>query len=197
MAVGDVFKVSLVGQFQFGQQLVNTFHYRQEDVLILDEPMDDLFDAVEDTLLGSHAGQRSVASQVDKVEIRGVTNPLAGKDFNITPPLSGLRSGEALPPQVSAVVTWTTGNIGRRYRGRTFMWPAAEADQASGVMSAGYEASLGDFAEVAMRLGDGLATAHWQLVVRSDTYNLNTIVTSYVVRTNLHTQRRRVAGVGS
>jgi len=197
MAIGDVFKAVFVGQAQFGQELVNTFHYEQLTPLLLADPMDELAAALQLDMIPKHADCRSVATQLDKIEVRGVTDPTIGRDFPLVTPVSGTQSGDALPPQSAVVMTWTTPFLGRRFRGRTYMWPGSEGAQASGVINSGYVTAMSDWGTSALQIGDGLTTAVFRLVVRSDTYNLNTPATGFVVRTNIATQRRRRAGVGS
>lgn len=197
MAIGNIYKVALVGEAQFGQQLVNTFHYRQTQDTIFDTPAEDLAQAALAELAPAHAAVRTVASALNVIQVRGVTNPLEGFDLPVTPPISGGRAGQALPPQASAVITWTTGLIGRRFRGRTFMWPASEADQDSGVLSSAYVTDLDTFADDILEIGDSITTAVYELMVWSEKFNVATLVTGHISRNILQTQRRRVTGVGS
>lgn len=197
MAVGSIYRVSLVGIAQFNQELVNVFHYRAEQPTVFDTQAEDLAQAVSEFLVAPHAAARSVGTAATLIEVRGVTNPTEGFDLNIDPNVSGGIAGDALPPQAAAVITWTTGLVGRRFRGRTFMWPAGEGSQAGGVYTEAYLALMDAFADEALLIGSGILTATYQLVVHSVAGGTNTPVTGHISRNTVHTQKRRVLGIGS
>lgn len=198
MAIGDIFKVSIVARGPQDQELVNTLYYRQEYATVFDTPQEDLAQAflLEDGPIDKYIPCVSNQCSFDKIEVRGVTDPTVGFDLPIDPPRPGGITEHCLPPGDACVVTFTTGRIGRAYRGRNYLFPAGEGDQASGVFSAGYLSVVGEYADVIQYVGDGVATAEYQQVVHSSVAG-DTPVTGKVVRTTVYHQRRRTQGVGA
>jgi hypothetical protein len=205
MAIGDIFKLSVVGEAGQGQELVCNFHYQQEDALILDTPGEDLVQAwreeVEDLWLATF----SSAALLDHYEVRGVTDPTYGFDFSIGEPrpVGGI-GGEALPAMTSAIVTWRTALIGRSNRGRTYMWQIGESSQSGGRVTNAYIALMDAWASAAQEIDTTLTHAGWNLGVLSRFHNHNkrpepvfNLVTDHRNNSLLGTQRRRRLGVGS
>jgi len=124
MAENSVYRLSVVGEAQFGQLLVCTFHYIANAGTIFDTQSEDLAQAWDDDMQSVFAATRTVGTAVNRLSFRGGTNPREGFDLELAAPVSGGIAGDALPPQTSAVITWTSGVVGRRYRGRSFLWPA-------------------------------------------------------------------------
>jgi hypothetical protein len=205
MAVGDIFRVALVGMGAQGQQLVNVLHYRQEDSLIFDEPGEDFVEAWTTAVQTPYLATFAPGCGLYSIEVRGVTDPEYGYDYTVPgSPVGTAGSGDELPPQDAAVITWKTGKVGRANRGRSYMWPAPEASQHRGAWNATYQGYLAAYADAAMLVGSPPVTAGWQLGVLS--WYLDgvkratpkfTPVTSYVVRDQVFTQRRRRAGSGN
>jgi hypothetical protein len=128
---------------------------------------------------------------------------------------------DALPPQSAMVVTWLTGNTGRRKRGRTYGFGQVEGGQSEGTWTSAwltsqttrldtfinlYRAVSGTSPDFTLaiwseRLASGCVPApppnkgH----VRIDTPHpelATTPVTAYVLRPTVYSQRRRTRGVG-
>lgn len=197
MAQNDIFRVALRGLGPQGQVLVNVFHYRQEGDLILDEPGEDFVQAWQDEVQAFFLGCISQACQIDRIEVRGVTNPLYGFDFDYSPPVLGGQSGDACPPQTACLISWRTGLVGRARRGRTYMWPPSESTQAGGAINATQIANLEGFITAAIALPTTLEHTGWQMMIHSETAAGNNPVTQGIVRPIMATQKRRRLGAGT
>ncbi len=197
MAVNSIYKVAIVGVGGFSQDLVTTLHYRAEDATIFDTQAEDLAQAIVADVVPSFRDTFNSSSGVLTIQVRGVTDPTEGFDYSYPSLQLGSRGGDPLPPQAAGVITWTTGRVGRRFRGRAFLWAAGEGDQAGGAFTPTYQAIMSAFAEAAQYIGDGIATSHYQQVVYSRKFTLATPINGHVVRNTVYTQRRRVSGVGS
>jgi len=208
MSLGDIYKLSVIGRTPAQAQLVTSFHYRATQDTIVDTQTEDLIQAFYGggtaavwTAFESTCGN---SIGLDRLEARQVSSPaLEFAELNITEVGTG-GAGDHLPPQCSAVISWRTGNIGRSFRGRNYMFPSLEGNQAAGQWTGGYLTVLSNFADAAMEIGDGLATAIYELVIWSTVANgvprvppIATLVTSHKEPIFVHTQRRRVTGVGA
>jgi len=198
MAIGDIFKLAVVGTGTSGQQLVNTFHFRQEHDLIFDFPGPDLVDAWRETCEELFSACFGSGNSIRGYQVRGVTDPTYGFDSVLVEPVAGGLGGDALPPQDTTVTTWVTGLIGDSYRGRTYSWPFTESHQADGIISSGLRANLIAFAAANILLPITLTHTDWQLGVLSRYHNnvkraepLFTPIVEAVVRDYVFTQRRR------
>lgn len=198
MAVGDFYRLAVEGSGPLAQSLVNVLYYRQDLPTIFDTATEDLCQAFQATAQTAFLAAIASGCGLTRLSARGVTDPTEGFDFSYSSPIpGGGLVGDSLPPQTAGVVTWVTGKIGRRYRGRTFFWPAIEASQADGVCTPGYIGLLAAAATELMLIGNGTTTAEYTLIVYSRTYSIGTPVTGYVVRPRLQSQRRRQLGAGS
>lgn len=198
MAMGSIYRVSVVGASVYSDLQVCTFHYRADANTILDTQSQDLAEAWFGDLLDLWRALMNVSSLVTRISVRGVTNPTEGFDLPVASVDGvGLLTGDALPPQSAGVITWTTGLVGRRYRGRTYTWQGSESQQAAGQWTSAFTTPAGTFATAARLIGDGLATAEYTLVVHSRTGGIDTPVTSHIIRPYVYTQRRRSLGNGS
>lgn len=101
---------------------------------------------------------------------------------------------DMLPPQVAAILSWRTAQVGRRYRGRTYVGGICEGDQAEGTITAGLKTRL---TTVASLLSDDWpASFTGTLVIYHKDSNAVSLINSFVVRDYLYTQRRRTIGRG-
>jgi hypothetical protein len=118
--------------------------------------------------------------------------------------VTGNDAGQALPPQNAVVMTLYTASKGRSYRGRVYL-PGVSENAWDGSAMPG--AVLTNYLTIPTQLGavfgPGGSNANWSLVVISRYLNkvkrgtpVGTAVTSIVVDPIIHTQRRRVLGVG-
>lgn len=196
MAVGDIFKLAVVGRFGTGQQFVNTFHFRQ----ILSggtNPAQDLAQGFEQQAMAEYLDLISNAYVVDTIEVRQKTGtPLFAYDEPSG--ASGVITGDPLPPQVSPLISWRTAEVGRRNRGRSYIPAPAEVNQNAGVLTAGYLALVQSFADEMLTINEPiLGNPEFELVIFHDIDDTATTVTEGIPRPTLMTQRRRRVGVGS
>jgi len=108
---------------------------------------------------------------------------------------NGTVSGDVCPPQDSAVITWRTSMVGRRYRGRTYVPCIPESAQQFGVLTAPHQSSLEDLADALVNgWADGMGGS---LVVFHKDLNTSTDIINWIVRATIRSQRRRQLGVGT
>lgn len=194
MAIGDVFKLSLEMTFTGTDQIVNTFHYRQEAVVI-GNPAEDLANQWVNDVFPTY---RLFLS--DRIVLQVVTVRPIPPATNMADAIVGLNgqhgSGDIVPLSDAPIVTWRTGQVGRSRRGRTYLPPPQESVQDGGSINSTYKGLITDWADVNMQLLE-LAVVQWQQVIWSETLAEATPVTTYIVRDIMGDQRRRRQGVGS
>jgi hypothetical protein len=197
MAINDILKIAVVGRDVQQSLLVCTFHYKATSATIFDTQSEDLAQAWSEDLTTLWSDTFASVCAIHALQVRNLTNPLEGFDFSYDPVVAGTESGEQLPAMNAPVITWTTANIGRRYRGRSFMWPIVETRQNGGQIDGTQIAKMNAFAEAALSIGDDVATSIYTLVVHSAKFSLDTPVTGHISRGILNTQRRRRQNVGA
>lgn len=169
------------------EDLVNVWHVTApsgSEALIADQ-----FEA---TVIASYEALASDAVTFDDI----TATDLATHTQSVEP-LTGAGDvvDQPLPPQCAAVLTWRTNKVGRKYRGRTYVFGLSETDQDEGQWNG---TVLGRLTTLANNLystwpvsfGGSLVVYH-----RSD--QSTDVVTSYVIRGLTKTQRRRARGAGS
>jgi hypothetical protein len=132
-------------------------------------------------------------------------------DFGFTQPYPGAVTGDALPPQNTMLLSFKTGQKGRRRRGRAYIPGVSETNAAAGLLTGTQLTAL-------TALGNGLTNAfkaggtesQYQLVVYSPpaltapppkpftprTGELFTLISTAVADSVIRTQRHRAFGVG-
>ena len=113
----------------------------------------------------------------------------------------GVQGGSMLPPQDAAIITWRTGFIGRKYRGRTYMPAIPELSQSGGVLDNASQLRYAAYAGALMSAFEADATGRLVLYHKATKTVIAppapTTITSFVVRSVVYTQRRRTLGVGA
>lgn len=205
MATGDIYKLTVIGRSPLQNQLVNTFHFRALQDTVLDTQTEDLIQAFHSpNPWDSYRACFGNSIGLDRIEARQVNGPaLEFAELSIVETGAG-GAGDHLPNQCAAVISWRTGNIGRSFRGRTYVFPTLETNQANGQWVAGYLTALGTFANNALVIGDGVLEATYELVIWSTISNgaprvppIATAVITSKRDIRVFTQRRRVTGVGA
>lgn len=132
-----------------------------------------------------------VTSSGDKlrtVTVRSLdlTNPIeTSTDYNE----GAGTSGDVLPAQLCAAITWKTGVASRRTRGRTYIGPLVKStDDANGAITSTAHGVL-DLA--AQELVGQSTSADTPLIVYSRRGNIATVVTDWNVDSRFDVQRRR------
>jgi hypothetical protein len=132
-------------------------------------------------------------------------------DFGFTQPYPGAVTGDALPPQNSMLLSFKTGQKGRRRRGRCYIPGVSESNTANGLLTGTQLTAL-------QALGAGLTNTYkaggtepqYQLVVYSPEEldapppkpfkprpgELITFITTAIASEAVRTQRHRAFGVG-
>lgn len=206
MGVGSLYRIAVIGSGGLGQELVCRFHYRQLTPKVTPLDAQDLAEVWAQNMTTAFCGTFAFTNGVSRLEVRGITDPTEGYDYSYGALEPGLRVGsQALPPQSSAVITWTTGLVGRRFRGRNYLWYTVEGDQDQGTYTADYQNAVQTFADSALILEGAPDYASFDLCVYSQPNpdlvppwgGAITPVTSYIVRNLVNSQRRRKVGVGS
>lgn len=229
MAVDDVYKltISATGQGSIYQNVINLQMKQAGD------PTDSNFQSLIATWAAIFKGQQ--ATSVAYTDYKAVQQwgpnmsidaprcrRLDGKEFaGLIVGQVGTGTGDMLPPQSSAVVTWTSGQSGRRKRGRTYAFGLVETVQAEGQWLAGtlvsWASNVQSFLN-AYKGPDGTSPVFNVVVwsertasgcipatppqkghIQVDTPHPEmaaTDITGFVVRPTVFTQRRRTRGVG-
>lgn len=205
MATGDTYRLAIQSNFTGVDQIVNVFHYRQT----ADggaEPNKALacILAWGVTAEASYLDLLSARITLELFQAKGVDGSTEEAELGVT--LNGTGgSGDIVPLTSSPIISWRTGQAGRRKRGRSYLPPAEEANQDAGNLTSGAITELEAFAAAALLVDTGEGD-EFELVIfspenltasppRSGT--IITPVTAAIVRSNMGTQRRRRQGVGS
>lgn len=189
--IGDNWVVTVQGKFANQDDIVNVFHYQ--------ETIGDATDATEiaegweTSVLPNYLALLQNQYAVDMLRVRKLDDPSIGVDYDLSG--SGARTGEACPPQTTALIKWRTAKFGKSYRGRSYLSPISETDQNGGGITTTLETALEAFAGVAQGFTAG--ASFLTLQVYSRTLNEVTPVTTFLVDGFMKTQRRRSRGVGS
>lgn len=122
-----------------------------------------------------------------------VTNTIV-QEVGIGLSVSGGGTGDALPPQLSALISWRSGRTGRRGRGRTFLPPTAEGNNNStGVLDGSYASLIdvfcGDYESFGSLVGDNDGVYVPAIMSKEDS-SYHQILT-HVTRNKWATQRGR------
>jgi len=199
MAIGDIYEVAIVGA-QTGSVIVSTLNYRT--TISIGPKLNEMLalaEQIHDVVVPELAGLCSEQLTWDTIRIRDVHDNTAGVDRSVA--ISGVGISQAMPKQISALVNWYTGFIGRSARGRLYLPAVEEAQWDGDAWVSTYLAGITDFAETIRSLTvlafpDPLDSFAWEHVVYSDLLDLAREVISFGVSPNPATQRRRKSGVG-
>lgn len=199
MAINSIYKVAIVARGPNGDHYVNTLYYRAVSGTIFDAQAQDLAEAMaaSDAMQIYYPAICTNGLKLEHIEVRGITDETEGYDLSFDPEPIGAVTGEMLPPSVAGVITFTTGKVGRRYRGRNYLFPTGESQQSGGFWTASYPEGMANYADALKFIGDGVSYAQYRQCVWSRTYLVATDVTDKVVRIDTKTQRRRRPGAGS
>ncbi len=175
-----------------GQKVANVLHYTG-----VDNVENDIADYLAATAALHYQDILNDSGTLDQAVCTNL-NTLGQSTTAIT--LTGSEVGDMCPPQASAVISWRTAKVGRKYRGRTYLFGIPETMQTDGTLSAGYLTGMG---LLAVDLITGiLAETSAVLVVyhkpaTPGTVGDSTPVISYLLRPTVYNQRRRTLGVGT
>jgi hypothetical protein len=212
MAEGDTYELSVVGRC-LGQEIVNVFHFRAMAAGNLASAIAADFNT---NMKTSFLANLPAAYQLQTLKCQQI-NPVGpiGIDYAPTGTTVGALATNPSTLAATAVIGWTTAYVGRSRRGRTFYGPMAGDQYTSDSLIAGRVTGITTFVTTFMGryLSGGTFAATAQAVVWSPTIagqysqatppamgdptSASAYILNAVVRTLIHTQRRRATGVGS
>lgn len=196
MAIGDIYRVSIVGDYGAGLLAVYTLHFK---------------------MLSGIASVTSLAAALKNNPIENWkqyqvstfnTRSINFNSVNVTPPVSvtyttgfpvaGTGSGNAIPFTNAFLISIRTGYAGRSYRGRIYI-PGHLEIQSDGstVHSDIITAANTYWGAVVTTYGASGTDGDWQWVVYSHKLSQSFPVVSILPRNVWATQRRRRPGVGA
>jgi len=197
-AIGDVYRCSVVMQSNFGAH-VNTFHLRQVVAAFTGDVFADIHTTWDGVVKPSYRAIFPASYVIRQFRVAQVDDKITGLPaVTYAHSDAGLRvpTGDALPPQNSALLIEDTGFSGRRGRGRQFIGGIYETDQAAGVINTAFQTLIqayGDALRTNFKAGSSVA----ELGVFTLVSNSFIAVTATTVPLTVYTQRRRRLGVGA
>jgi hypothetical protein len=108
---------------------------------------------------------------------------------------AGSITADMLPPQAAAVISWRTTKAGRAFRGRTYVPGLSEGAQNNGTIN-GSHLNLMNALAAALHTDwpNNFSGSHVIYHREAGTYD---VITSWLLRATIYTQRRRTLGVGA
>jgi hypothetical protein len=119
VAVGDVYELAMQWtEATQGTQCLNVFHFRQKAGFLSAINLIGEFQAGAQTEIRALIGS---GMAIQRYACRSLIPYNADYyETTLSPTLAGTGGADVLPPQLAAIITWRTGAIGRRKRGRTY-----------------------------------------------------------------------------
>lgn len=170
MAVNDIVKVTAVWQRDGNERVaVNDFYFKQNSVLVLSTPGEDVVSAFLDYCLAAYQGV--VTDYLRLVKVVAAPMPTNIATYEAFPAALGTQGGNPLPSFTSLFVRLRSGLLTRRGRGGDFLPPGVEGNNDGGVPNAAYQTAvaalyttlLTDMASISINY------ASWKLSVWSPT----------------------------
>lgn len=196
MAVGDVMRLSVIGDWGAGNLAVWTLHFQARKVA------SDILDVCADLRgqINTHfptMQSNTFYNRQINVYPENVTPPTT-IEYTTGFPIQGAITTGAVGQQLAAVVTLKTSFAGRSYRGRVYLPGLGESQgEQVGPISGTVSYIQAIFDELVDTYGAGVADPDWRLVVWSKKLGQANAVTSAVARSVWGVQRRRRAGTGA
>lgn len=195
MAVGDVWRMSLIGSHSGTELGVMTMHIRMKTS---NGTFAGAAAYLKTNLLDLLKTQQGTAWRWD--EIRGLTvntSPPMADLYNTGFPLTGQAATELVPYQVAIVVSTKTAYAGRSYRGRNYIPGMTEASFTAGLVTSATGNSIQTYYDdLVAALGASGANVDYMWVVWSEKLQSYNGITDTIVRDVPGVIRRRRVGVG-
>jgi len=201
--VPDVARVAVVhSNGALPDQIVNVFYFRRTGQWGLPD-IEQLADTFRALWVQNILPQISNQTLLRRIEVRGERAQVdVSYQLAITPPVSGGRTGDPLPPQIALCITHLTGLTGRSRRGRTYFGMFSESNALNGFLD---QALVNGLVNGLSAIRTSLANQGWIHVVVSRVENRQRLpvantydVIGYRAYDGvLDTQRRRAIGRGS
>lgn len=196
MAIGDIWRASILGDWGAGNSAVVTSHWK---MLSVGADTDDIGLYLKTYLLDLLAPLQSNEFYWRQINFLSV-NLTPEQSFIYTTgfPIQGARAVTSLPYQAAVVVTHRTRYAGRSYRGRWYL-PAIPSDEVdNGSFLGALVTSLQTYHDdIQAAVGQGGANTDIQMGVYSKKLAHFEPISEFVVRAAVASQRRRRPGVGT
>lgn len=195
MAIGDKYRLSIVGDWGAANVAVNTIHFRMKSLGATPQDaclkLHDYFD----TYVKIHQSNTFTWRYINWLSV-GIVPPVSGT-YTTGFPIAGSLAEDSVGQQLAAICTLRTQYAGRSYRGRIYL-PALGETKGDGTGPiAAVQTSLNSMlSSMATTLGVGGSDPDLELVIWSKKLNTAYPISSGVARTAWGVIRRRRAGVG-
>lgn len=195
MAVGDLYQVRIITQL--GDQAgLNILHYRVTAQTGPDPTLLSIANNLDGQFRASYVANLSATAQFRGVGVRKFRPvPISPETVSNVGPVNGGVAGDALPRQVSGIITLKTAFAGRAFRGRVYVPFPAESDNTSSFVPTNtYVLNLtliGNAIRSPGPIVSGPDSLTLALTIFHRRQGTNDLVTSIQSRTMWATQRRR------
>lgn len=198
MAVGDVYRLAIEGTPNDVDTFANILHYRQTLTQLPGlTSAESLIEAFVADAMPAYQAIMYEGFAFKACRVAQVTGGAEVAEEALTLFGTGAASGEFLPYQSAAIISWRTGQAGRSKRGRSYLFTPLEGDQVGGNLSAGYISLMDDIVAAWQSITHPTNLAEFELVVWSATLLSAQVVTAGISRGLIGTQRSRRSGSGS
>ena len=199
MALGDIIRLTIIGEYELSV-VMNVMHYKVVGVAgtgaTLTQIMNGwLADVKTDYLAAMNVGYNLTGVKA-QIIAPIVSDPI---EAVVSPAEPGVVAGDGMPGYIAAVISLRTGIADRSHRGRIFLPARSESDSSGSTLNAGAITDITTLATTLLGpLTEGVApnTSDIQLAVWSELLFAGTAVDSFLVRSQLKSQRRRMVGRG-
>ena len=196
MAVGDVYRFSMIGDWEGAYVGVTTLHARMKSGAGTPQGFCAALTTNLVSLLKGYQNNIWYWRQINFLS-ENLTPPVSG-NYTTGYPIQGVASGDSLPYTAAGVWSWRTAYAGRSYRGRSYIPEIPEAHQNKGVLSSTLLNAWTNYAnDLLAAYGSGGSSADYELGVWSQKLSTFTIFNDVLIRSLLGTQRRRRQGTGA
>jgi len=199
MALGDIIRLTIIGEYELSV-VMNVMHYKVVGVAgtgaTLTQIMNGWLADVKTDYLAAMNNGYNLTGVKAQIIAPIVSDPI---EAVVAPPEPGVVAGDGMPGYIAAVISLRTGIADRSHRGRIFLPARSESDSNGSTLNAGAITDITTLATTLLGpLTEGVApnTSDIQLAVWSELLFAGTAVDSFLVRSQLKSQRRRMVGRG-
>lgn len=192
MAVGDVYRLTVVAGVSFREQrVINQLHFKQLDGLVFDTPGEDLVQRWQGQVQSAYAAL--FTNLITILSYKVAKAPLFETEYELTGVnVTGGLTGEPLPAVTSGIISLYTATLNRRGRGRIYLFTPNEAASQGNGPTSGWLANAATFNTNVFGMADtNVNYARWQLHMWSVADQTAREVTRMITRTVWGTQRDR------
>jgi hypothetical protein len=154
-----------------------------------DDWMEDLADKIIANVTTGYMPALETNFTFTGVEVFNHNAPQFG--FQKSASVAGSVAGNSLSLRSAPVVSKFTALRGRTYRGRMYLMSPVETEQADGVLTVGYQGTLGGFISSLLNFNGAIFGANYDAAVWSNKLQSSQGITSLLVRPVLGSVRKR------